>query len=235
MRLGESVRVLRDLPPRHGCDIHEAAGRDAVRTPALPAVIGVERGATHLYPLATMDVTRLQMTSIKPGKMVDRGPMNTFSHLREFPAADLKVAVRPSFDMLYSSGRLDLTRGPVAVSAPDTSGRCCVPPMIDLWTEVFTVPGRRTGGKVAADFAAVRTLAPRIAQVHIKDALPTKAPGTWGSEVRAGTGAVDWPAFFDALAAVPATIRLAIEREAGDDRVADIRAAVEMLRARGMA
>jgi sugar phosphate isomerase/epimerase len=82
--------------------------------------------------------------------------------------------------------------------------------------------------------AAVRTLAPRIAQVHIKDALPTKAPGTWGSEVRAGTGAVDWPAFFDALAAVPATIRLAIEREAGDDRVADIRAAVEMLRARGM-
>lgn len=82
---------------------------------------------------------------------------------------------------------------------------------------------------------AVRTLAPRIAQVHIKDALPTQVPGTWGSEVRAGTGAVDWPAFFDALASVPATVRLAIEREAGDDRVADIRAAVEMLRARGMA
>ena len=82
--------------------------------------------------------------------------------------------------------------------------------------------------------AAVRVLAPRIAQVHIKDALPTKVPGTWGSEVRAGTGAVDWNAFFAALAAVPSTIRLAIEREAGDDRVADIRAAVELLRARGM-
>jgi sugar phosphate isomerase/epimerase len=78
--------------------------------------------------------------------------------------------------------------------------------------------------------AAVRTLAPRIAQVHVKDALPTK-----GSEVRAGTGAVDWNAFFTALAAVPATVRLAIEREAGDERVGDIRAAVEMLRARGMA
>ena len=83
--------------------------------------------------------------------------------------------------------------------------------------------------------AAVRTLAPRIAQVHVKDALPTKVPGTWGSEVRAGTGAVDWNAFFTALAAVPATVRLAIEREAGDERVGDIRAAVEMLRARGMA
>lgn len=83
--------------------------------------------------------------------------------------------------------------------------------------------------------AAVRTLAPRIAQVHIKDALPTKVPGTWGSEVRAGTGAVDWNGFFAALASVPATVRLSIEREAGDDRVGDIRAAVEMLRARGMA
>ena len=80
---------------------------------------------------------------------------------------------------------------------------------------------------------AVRTLAPRIAQVHIKDALPTKVAGTWGSEVRAGTGAVDWAAFFAALSEVPATIRLAIEREAGDNRVGDIRAAVEMLAARG--
>lgn len=82
--------------------------------------------------------------------------------------------------------------------------------------------------------AAVRALAPRIAQVHIKDALPTKVAGTWGSEERAGTGAVDWAAFFAALSDVPATIRLAIEREAGDDRVGDIRAAVEMLAARGL-
>ncbi|MFM7050707.1 MAG: sugar phosphate isomerase/epimerase family protein [Planctomycetota bacterium] len=80
--------------------------------------------------------------------------------------------------------------------------------------------------------AAVRALAPRIAQVHVKDALPTAVPGTWGSEVRAGTGAVDWDRFFAALAAVPATLRLAVEREAGDDRVGDIRAALEMLRAR---
>jgi sugar phosphate isomerase/epimerase len=82
--------------------------------------------------------------------------------------------------------------------------------------------------------AAVHALAPRVAQVHIKDALPTAVPGTWGSEVRAGTGAVDWEAFLAALASVPATIRLAIEREAGDDRVGDIRAAVDMLRSRGL-
>jgi sugar phosphate isomerase/epimerase len=78
--------------------------------------------------------------------------------------------------------------------------------------------------------AAVRALAPRIAQVHIKDALPTATPGTWGSEVRVGTGAVDWKAFLAAIERVPATIRLAVEREAGDDRVGDIRAALALLR-----
>ena len=77
--------------------------------------------------------------------------------------------------------------------------------------------------------AAVRALAPRIAQVHIKDALPTKTAGTWGSEVRVGTGAVDWKAFLAAIERVPATIRLAVEREAGDDRVGDIRAALALL------
>ena len=82
--------------------------------------------------------------------------------------------------------------------------------------------------------AAVRVLAPRIAQVHIKDAIATKVAGTWGSEVRAGTGAVDWNAFLAALGAVAAPVRLVIEREAGEDRVGDIRAAVEMLKARGI-
>ena len=77
--------------------------------------------------------------------------------------------------------------------------------------------------------AAVKVLAPRIAQVHVKDAQPTKVLGTWGSEVRVGTGAVDWNAFLSSLLEVPATIRLAVEREAGEDRVGDIRAALELL------
>ena len=82
--------------------------------------------------------------------------------------------------------------------------------------------------------AAVARLAPRIAQVHVKDALPTAVPGTWGSEVRVGTGAVEWKRFLSALAAVPAPLRLAVEREAGDDRVGDIRAALALLSAHGV-
>ena len=83
--------------------------------------------------------------------------------------------------------------------------------------------------------AAVARLAPRIAQVHVKDATPTATPGAWGSEVRVGTGSVDWSAFLATIAQVPASVRLVVEREAGDDRVGDIRAALELLARHGVA
>jgi len=72
---------------------------------------------------------------------------------------------------------------------------------------------------------ALRTLAPWIRQVHIKDARRTRVPGNWGEEVVVGTGEVDWPAFFATFKKVIFDVNLAIEREAGDQRVADIRAA----------
>jgi hypothetical protein len=33
----------------------------------------------YFYPLVMMDVTRRQLTNIEAGKMVGRGPMNTFT------------------------------------------------------------------------------------------------------------------------------------------------------------
>ena len=77
--------------------------------------------------------------------------------------------------------------------------------------------------------AALRVLGPWIRQVHIKDARRTKVPGTWGEEVVAGTGEVDWPAFFAALRELNYTGDFVIEREAGSQRVADIRTAKEIV------
>jgi sugar phosphate isomerase/epimerase len=73
--------------------------------------------------------------------------------------------------------------------------------------------------------AAIRTLGPWLKQCHLKDAVRTKVPGQWGEEVVLGTGQVDWKAFFEALSAVGFTGNLCIEREAGKQRVADIRTA----------
>jgi len=73
--------------------------------------------------------------------------------------------------------------------------------------------------------AALRTLGPWIRQVHIKDARKTKVPGTWGEEVTVGTGEVDWKAFFSTLRELNYTGDFVVEREAGNQRVADIRTA----------
>jgi sugar phosphate isomerase/epimerase len=73
--------------------------------------------------------------------------------------------------------------------------------------------------------AALRTLGPWLKQCHLKDAIRTRVPGTWGEEVVLGTGQVDWRAFLGVLRDLNFTGDLAIEREAGSQRVADIRAA----------
>lgn len=75
---------------------------------------------------------------------------------------------------------------------------------------------------------ALTALAPRIAQIHLKDARPPTTPGTWGTETPLGEGAVDWPAFFSILAATLPDVPLMIERESGNDRTADIRRAADL-------
>ena len=72
---------------------------------------------------------------------------------------------------------------------------------------------------------SLRLLADHVVQVHAKDATPTETPGTWGSEVPLGTGAVDWSDFLDVVATLDRTIDVVIEREAGDARESDILAA----------
>lgn len=76
---------------------------------------------------------------------------------------------------------------------------------------------------------AVRVLAPWIKHIHIKDAIRTEQPGTWGTEVPWGDGQVGPEAFLNTLKEIGFEGALAIEREAGGNRFGDIKLAAERL------
>lgn len=78
---------------------------------------------------------------------------------------------------------------------------------------------------------AYRAVAPFVDQLHIKDATPSPTRGQWGAEVVVGTGAVDWRALLDAVREEDFIGDAIIEREAGEDRVNDVRRARDFLAA----
>ncbi|MBP5285268.1 MAG: DUF1080 domain-containing protein [Kiritimatiellae bacterium] len=76
---------------------------------------------------------------------------------------------------------------------------------------------------------ALNALFPWIRQIHVKDAIETAEPGTWGTEVPWGDGEVGGRTFVAELEKLGYSGNYVIEREGGDRRVADINLAIERL------
>ncbi|CAH1692729.1 conserved exported hypothetical protein [Hyphomicrobiales bacterium] len=110
----------------------------------------------YAYPIVSMDATMQQATNVPDSATITmRAPANQFAHARAYPRADEKDVVRFNFDTLYSFAWLDLAREPVILSVPDTEGRYYLLPMLDMWTDVFSVVGSRTTGTNAGNYAIV--------------------------------------------------------------------------------
>jgi L-ribulose-5-phosphate 3-epimerase len=79
---------------------------------------------------------------------------------------------------------------------------------------------------------AVEILGPDIRTVHVKDAIKTRVPGTWGDEVPLGQGEVNIKQFLKTLNKVGYRGPLFIEREVGnqEQRVADIAHGIRYLK-----
>jgi len=99
----------------------------------------------YAYPLVTMEYTRRVSTNFAAPEG-DRAPMGQFAKLREYPNASFRAVTAPNADTLYTVIWLDVSKEPWIISIPDMKGRYALFPMLDGWTTVFQVPGKRTTG-----------------------------------------------------------------------------------------
>ena len=104
------------------------------------------------YPLVTMEMTRRVMTNVA-NPQDKHAPMGQFFLSREYPDASFKDVTAPNADTLYSTAWLDLSREPYVLSLPDQKERYYLMPMLSGWTDVFAVPGKRTSGSKAQQYA----------------------------------------------------------------------------------
>ena len=97
------------------------------------------------YPLVTMEMTRRVITNVAEVQGT-RGPMGQIVKLRQYPDATFRDVTAPNADTLYTTSFFDVGKEPWVLSTPDMKGRYFLLPLLDGWTNVFEVPGKRTTG-----------------------------------------------------------------------------------------
>lgn len=97
------------------------------------------------YPLVTMEFTRRVMTNVEKPEG-NRAPMGQFARARKYPDAAFRDVTAPNADTLYTTAWIDVGEEPWVLSLPEADGRYYLFPLLDGWTNVFEVPGKRTTG-----------------------------------------------------------------------------------------
>jgi hypothetical protein len=104
------------------------------------------------YPLVTMEMTRRVMTNVAAPEET-RAPMGQILRARQYPDPSFKAVTAPNADTLYTAAFFDVGKEPWVVSIPDMKDRYYLMPLLDGWTTVFQVPGKRTTGTGAQTYA----------------------------------------------------------------------------------
>jgi hypothetical protein len=104
------------------------------------------------YPLVTMEMTRRVLTNAAAPDAT-LAPMGQFARLRGYPTPADKQVTAPNADTLYTLAWIDVSKEPWILGIPDMQDRYYFVPMLDGWTNVFQVPGKRTTGTRAQSYA----------------------------------------------------------------------------------
>src|SRR5499433_3535422 len=136
----EAVDTAKEKPANDSAAIEKAALETAINA------------YIYAYPLVTMELTRRVLTNVSApeGKAA---PMGQFLKLRSYPTPADKQVTAPNADTLYTIVWLDVSKEPWIIGIPDLKGRYALFPLLDGWTDVFQVPGKRTTGTGAQKYA----------------------------------------------------------------------------------
>ena len=104
------------------------------------------------YPLVTIEMTRRVITNVAQPEGL-RAPMGQIIKARQYPNASFRDVTAPNADTLYTTAFFDVGKEPWVLSIPDMKDRYALFPMLDGWTTVFQVPGKRTTGTAAQTYA----------------------------------------------------------------------------------
>ena len=135
------MALLTITPPSHA----QVETPDEAKAVAMDAYI-------YGYSLVTMEMTRRVSTNVTKPEGT-KGPMGQLVRLREYPTAAFKDVTAPNADTLYTIVWIEVGKEPWVLSLPNAHGRYYLFPMLDGWTNVFQVPGKRTTGTGAQMYA----------------------------------------------------------------------------------
>jgi hypothetical protein len=122
-------------------------------TPGLEEALSTAADAyVYGYPLVTMDMTRKQFINVAAPDAA-HAPMGQILKFRTYPAVDNHAVTAPNADTLYTNAWLDVSKEPWILTVPDMGDRYYMLPMLDGWTDVFQVPGKRTTGDKPQKYA----------------------------------------------------------------------------------
>lgn len=103
------------------------------------------------YPLVTSEMTRRVMTNVD-APQGSHAPMGQIIRLRQYPDASFTDVTAPNADTLYTTAWFDVGDELWVSSLPDLDGSYALFPLLNGWTNVFEVPGKRTTGNGAQTY-----------------------------------------------------------------------------------
>ncbi len=141
--LGTAIVVMGTLACSPSSDQGEQSGPGQL-TPDQAKAIALD-AYVYGYPLVTVEMTRRVMTNVAQVE-APRAPMGQLMRMREYPSAQFRDVTAPNADTLYTNGFIDVKDEPWVLTLPDAHDRYYLFPMLDGYTNVFEVPGKRTTG-----------------------------------------------------------------------------------------